>query len=383
LKVLVVQPTVPHYRAAFFRGVADRLDGQLFIQASAKIPGGPDSVPSRTLPNVNCDLDRGLIAFRTNTLYWQKGLSLKGFGLGDVLFVAGNPRFLNIFPLIVRARLKGIGVIIQGHGWSSSSRALSARIRHALWRLGDVLFLYTDEERTQFIENGFAPDRVFAANNTIGTDDIKQALAEWPMERLTGFKQEQGLGQDAPLLLFCGRLTAKAELHVLFDALTKLRHIVPQVRLAIVGKGPLESVLRGQAIQLGLEKTVIWLGEIHDERQLAPWFLTARLFVYPGAIGLSLLHAFNYGLPVVTHDQMRQHNPEIAALKPGINGAVYPRDNAEALADCLQHLLSSEKVVKAMGAAALHTVQTRFSTEMMVDRFIEAVQTAHRLVTCP
>lgn len=379
LNVLVVQPTIPHYRTAFFKGIAQRLNGSLQIQASAKIPGGPDSVPSSELAGVACSLNHGLLAFRHNMLYWQRGLSLKGLHKGDVLFVAGNPRFLSIFPLILRAKAKGVGVIIQGHGWSSSSGALSARIRHALWRLGDVVFLYTDEERAQFIANGFDPTRVFAANNTIGTDDIKQAQSEWPTSRLTQFQSEQGLHAEAPLLLFCGRLTEKAELHLLIQSLVRVRQTNGLVRLAIVGQGQLEAELREQVRALGLDDAVIWLGEIHDEAQLAPWFLSASLFVYPGAIGLSLLHAFNYGLPVVTHDQMRQHNPEIAALTPGVNGAVYPQGDADALAACLLTLLSSPETIRAMKTAALATVQDRFSTDMMVNRFIEAVQTAHEL----
>ena len=40
------------------------------------------------------------------------------------------------------------------------------------------------------------------------------------------------------------------------------------------------------------------LGSIYDEIELAPWFLTADAFVYPENIGLSILHAFGYGLPV-------------------------------------------------------------------------------------
>jgi hypothetical protein len=369
LKVLIVQPTVPHYRAAFFRGVHARLNGQLEIQASAKIPGGPDSVPASELPQVRCSLNHGLIAIRHNTLYWQKGLHLGDLGKGDVLFLSGNPRFLSIFPLIMKAKARGMGVIIQGHGWSSSSRPLLARIRHAMWHLGDVLFLYTDEEKAQFIENGFAPARLFAANNTIGTDDIRQALTEWPSEKLSTFQAEQGL-QNKSKGPFCK--------HLLLQAVHHLRAVNPSIRVAIVGRGALEGALRAQAAALALDDAVIWLGEVHDESQLAPWFLSAQLFVYPGAIGLSLLHAFNYGLPVVTHDQVRQHNPEIAALAPGQNGAVFAKGDADALARSLQALLCAPATLTAMRASALDTVQSRFSTEMMVDRFMQAAQAAHQ-----
>ena len=71
-----------------------------------------------------------------------------------------------------------------------------------MWQLGDVLFLYTDEEKKQFVDKGFDAERVFAANNTIGTDDIKQALTEWPPQRLSAFKAEHRVHDASSLLLF-------------------------------------------------------------------------------------------------------------------------------------------------------------------------------------
>ena len=65
--------------------------------------------------------------------------------------------------------------------------------------------------------------------------------------------------------------------------------------------------LQSIAEELDVEQYVRWLGSIYDEAQLAPWFLTADAFVYPGAIGLSVLHAMGYGLPVVT--QFRSNLP--------------------------------------------------------------------------
>lgn len=381
MKVLVIQPTLPHYRAAFFRGVAAALGDSLEIHASPSIPGGPDSVPASELPSVRYYPYHRLRTIGHNRLYWQDGLSLDQLSRGDVLMFSGNPRFLSLFPLVLQAKAKGVGIIIHGHGWSSSSLALTARLRHMLWRAADVLLLYTDEERQQFIDRGYPATNVFATNNTIGTDDIKNAIAAWPEPQLAKFRAEQQSGDDCPLLLFCGRLTEKAQLHVLIDALAISIQAGRRLRLAIVGAGSEEAQLRARASRLNLDQQILWLGAIHDEAKLAPWFLSASLFIYPGAIGLSLLHSFNYGLPVVTHDQLKQHNPEIAALAPGENGALFPQGNAAALSTCIHSLLSNPSVLANMRAKALETVTTRFSTDLMVSRFLQAVDAAHRIST--
>ena len=377
MKAFIVQPTVPHYRTEFFSGIARRLGGQLTLMASPHIPGGPSSVPARDLGDMRYAPDHTLSSWRGDKLYWQSGLNIQGASAGDVLLVPGNPRFLSVYPLLIKARARGMGIIVQGHGWSSSSRPWLARIRHLLWRFADVALLYTDEEREQFIANGFAPDRVFATNNTMGTQAIEQARAHWTPDRL-----ETGAGRVRPSghqILFCGRLTAKAELQVLLDALAALKQRGQSVQLVIIGGGDQESALKDRAVSLGLAQQITWLGPIHDEMQLAPWFLQSDVFVYPGAIGLSLLHAFNYGLPVVTHDQLKQHNPEISALEPGRSGALFAKGNSAALADTLEGLLNNESLRADMSARAKHTIKTRFHTTIMVDRFMAAAERAHQL----
>jgi len=57
-----------------------------------------------------------------------------------------------------------------------------------------------------------------------------------------------------------------------------------------------------------------------NESDLAPWFLSSELFIHPGAIGLSLLHSFGYGLTVITHDNKMLHNPEYAIFEPELTG---------------------------------------------------------------
>jgi glycosyltransferase involved in cell wall biosynthesis len=153
--------------------------------------------------------------------------------------------------------------------------------------------------------------------------------------------------------------------------------------LAVIGDGEDVVRLRNLADALGLGASVRWLGPIYEEAAVAPWFMNAECFVYPGPIGLSLLQAFGYGLPVLTHDRRREHNPEIAALEDGRNGLLFPRGDPEALAGCIRRIGSESGLREALGAEARRTVELRYSTELMVERFLAAVRTASELVSRP
>jgi glycosyltransferase involved in cell wall biosynthesis len=107
--------------------------------------------------------------------------------------------------------------------------------------------------------------------------------------------------------------------------------------------------------------------------------LASVLRLHRGAIGLSLLQAFGYGLPVVTHDRILEHNPEIAALEDGGSGLLFPRGDAPALARRLAQLCADEPLRLRLSARALETVTRTYTLENMVARFVDAMHGTARL----
>jgi glycosyltransferase involved in cell wall biosynthesis len=382
IQVQVVQPVVPHYRRPLFDALARLPDLDLHIDASAAAPGSP---PSIACAEAAVDLAHPCLELLPGRLFWQRGLQLRaGLGRGDVLVVGGNPRYLSNLPLITAARRRGIAVAWWGQGRGATSTALGTALRVRLMRRADVLMLYTEREVEEFAAHGFERERLFGLNNALDQEPIEAARARWPADRLLGFQREHDLC-DRPLLLFCGRLRTdpRTDLEVALQALTVVAQRHPRCQLAIIGSGPDEARLRAACRSLGVDTRVRWLGEIRGEAALAPWFLSASALVYPGSIGLSLLHAFGYGLPVITHDRLRQHGPEIAALAPGINGLLHARGDAQALAGCVHALLASRDLRRLMSAAALHTVISRYTMPGMVNRFHAAIHAAAALSAAP
>ena len=126
-------------------------------------------------------------------------------------------------------------------------------------------------------------------------------------------------------MLYVSRLDPDNRLDLAIQAVHQLQAEFPTLQFVAIGKGDAERQrLEKLVAHLDLAHQVRFLGPIYDELELAPWFLTADLFCYPQNIGLSLLHAFGYGLPVITSDHVESQNPEIEALRHGENGMLYP-----------------------------------------------------------
>jgi len=372
IRLLFVQPVLAGYRLPFLERLAQAPGIELRVAASPRVPGSDFASvvasPSFPLALPPCS------GWLGNRLFWQHGLRVPAeWGPGDVAVIPGMPRFLSNFKLFVDASGQGLGVVVASHGWTAHGNPLGALLRRRLLRFADAVVLYTDKEVDRYRWLGFPAARLFAMNNALDQEPIQRAIAGWDEARLAAFRQEQGLAPDSRQLLFCGRLTPKTGLPVLLHA---LRELGPGYRLVVVGGGGELVRLQQQAVRLGLEDRIRWLGPIYEEARLAPWFLTSELFVYPGAIGLSLLHAFGYGLPVVTHDNLHHQMPEIAALESGRNGLLYREGDAADLARQIRRAGADESLRRALAQDARRTVAEVYTLDAMVARFAAAVRCA-------
>jgi len=375
VNVAVYQPVIPDYRVPFFTALHRRREIELEIFASMSFPLCPET-PGRDFEFLFRPVPGR--SFLNNRLFWQSGLEVPArFQQGDVLVLCGNPRYVSNYPLLLAARMRGLGVVWWGHGHTPGSRRWSENVRKEIMRLADVILLYTDREVDEYRRSGFPEDCLTATNNTIDVSDVEMAMESWTPSRLAEFKQERGI-HEGRNFLFCGRITGKARLGDALDAMATLVREDPGCRLIVIGDGPEKGALQARSRELCLERNVEWVGALYGQYELAPWFLSALAFVYPGSIGLSLLHAFAYGLPVVTHDLGHRHNPEFAALESGVNGMVFRYGDVSSLAQAMRALGREPAKARELGAQALKTIREDFPMTNMVERFVQAALFASR-----
>ena len=107
---------------------------------------------------------------------------------------------------------------------------------------------------------------------------------------------------DRPTLFTTRRLVHRMSLDKLLAALVKMKRQVPDVWLAIAGKGPIRADLERQVQKLGLQDNVKFLGFLPDE-QLTLAYQAADLTVVPSqsleGFGLILLESLASGTPAL------------------------------------------------------------------------------------
>lgn len=372
VRIAIVTDIVPHYRRDFYERImtCERFRCMLFCQR--EIRGVMLSSVHTELPGPIRELS--YFGLKREKLVWQRLPVAYLWRHFDLYVFYGNPRILSTVIWASLLRLAGRKVIIWGQGHTASAPWLRERIRLSWWRLFDYFFVYTDSEASQLKKSGFKAKTVIGMNNGLNLSSQELQIQRWHRQRLEAWKKAQGL-EHRIIVLSCARLEKKNRFDVMIQCMPELIRAFDNVLWCVIGDGPMATELKAHAKSVGVDAHILWLGAIYDEEELAAWFLVSKCFVHPGAIGLSLLHAFGYGLPVITHDNARNQMPEIAALRDRWNGLLYRENDPNALLEKIIHLLRDEHTLSEMSNNARAVAATEFNTEIMASRFTELVRT--------
>ncbi|MFQ2560592.1 glycosyltransferase family 4 protein [Aeromonas caviae] len=348
MKIHIIQPSVPKYRVAFFQKISRFYDVNI-IAAKKDFLGVTSNLEIKNVSYLSEFFSYW------DKFFWLKGLPLiKGYSKDDVVIINGNPRILNFMLLFIFLKLRSVKTVWWGHGWSAGSRGILSRIRIKMMRLADAVLLYTDYEKERIGINN-----CYALNNGLDSSEIDHVIKAANTER----------SYEPPIksLVFIGRLTEKANFSFLLEALAKTKC---NCSLNVIGGGDKDIEFKALADELGVSHRVNWFGSVFDEAEIAKIMLNSHAFIYTGAVGLSLIHAFNYGLPAIVHDSREGHMPEFAAFIDKYNGFSFISGDIDDAANKIDFLfsLSNDEQLK-LSNNAKETVNISYNIDDMVQRF--------------
>lgn len=178
-----------------------------------------------------------------------------------------------------------------GRGIGSGMRNLSYKYAVNLYGKFDARYAVNSEISDNL--SGQGAGKVF--NLPFGVDlDVFH-----PGGRDPSLRREFGVPEDAPLLVYAGRIDGEKSASIVYDAFRKLPRAM-NAHLIMVGDGPLREVLLQQA---GLEdRNLHCPGFVESRETLARYLASADIYVSAMAhetFGISIIEAQATGLPVV------------------------------------------------------------------------------------
>ena len=177
---------------------------------------------------------------------------------------------------------------------------------------------------------------------------------------------------------FVGSLYSWAGLDLLLEAIAELKTVGYNLSLVIVGDGEMMSTWAQQAIDLGIEQQVKFIGRV--SWQEVPQYIAGCDAGYSGQIQLQM--GKMYLSPMKLYEYMSMGKPVVASafedarrlVKEGQTGFLYPPGDKQALKQSLIAAYEAKERLPAMGQQARQQIEREHSWSNRVQHLLEGAE---------
>jgi glycosyltransferase involved in cell wall biosynthesis len=185
-------------------------------------------------------------------------------------------------------------------------------------------------------------------------------------------RKDWKINEDEKILTNVGYFNKQKGQIYLLDSMKNVLSELPQVKLFLVGWGPLETTLRMKARELGIADNIIFAGKCQQDRVFEILSIT-DIFVLSSlweGFGLVLGEAMAMAKPVVC----TKTDGSQVVVKHNETGIIVPPKDPRALADAVIDLIGDPDRARKMGELGKERVAALFSPE----RFIQEHEAFYR-----
>ena len=220
--------------------------------------------------------------------------------------------------------------------------------------------------KNDIVARGVAADQVTVIPNAVDLGQFRDAL---PKD--DALARELYLDESC-VLGFIGSYYAYEGLQLLLQSLPAMLAVRPDIRILLVGGGPQEQALRELAGSLGIGDSVRFVGRVpHD--QVQRYYSLVDVFVYPR----EKMRLTDLVTPLKPLEAMAQRRLVVASdvgghrelIEDGVTGALFPADDAGALAQTVLSLLDNRDRWEQRRDAARQFVEQERNWQTSVARY--------------
>ncbi len=300
---------------------------------------------------------------------------IRGGNFDAVVFYTGYA-YATFWMGIAAAKLSGVPILFGTDATSLQPRdakrwklPIKRFLLPKIFRLADIVIIPSEAGRQFILSMGISDSRVvltpFVVDNT------------WWSERASevdrgAVRQEWGVPEDAPVVLFCAKLQPWKRPGDVLNAFAKAN--VEGAFLVFAGDGPMRASLEAAAKSLGIAERTRFLGFV-NQTGLPSVYRSADLFVLPSEYDpcpAVVCEAMLCGCPVVLSDEIRGR---FDIVEDGKTGFVFPCGDVDALARILANALGERAKLVELSRNAVTRMET-WSPQMNLDGLAMAVEQA-------
>ena len=179
-------------------------------------------------------------------------------------------------------------------------------------------------------------------------------------------RDEYGYKRSDFILIYVGELSYRKNQKLLIKAIDLIKDKVPNIRLLLIGDGPLEKDYKGLVDKLQLTNYIEFLGYRTDVPNLMGLSDIAVSSSRQEGLPVNVMEAMATGLPLVVTNS--RGNSDL--VNHGENGFVVENFNDKQFADAIVNLYKSKEIRRKFGQCSLHLVN-QYSQENAINELKE------------
>lgn len=254
-------------------------------------------------------------------------------------------------------KLKSSPLVITNHGLISQrvpmwiQNAYMPTVGKWTFKSADKVICYTEEEKSQMVELGVEKDRIEVINNGIDTDLFIPNHDK----------------QKTRQLLWVGRFIPGKGANYLIEAFKIVSDNHEDIKLLMVGDGPLRESIQKQILELNLEDKIDITTSIPNSK-IPELYRNSDIFVLPSleeGVPRTILEAMSCEVPIVCSKL-----PQLVDIVSKC-GILVPKQDPEALAEAILKVLNDDDLARKYGENGRKRVVNEYSWEDTVKKTIQ------------
>lgn len=379
-RIVIFQRIIPHYRTGFFKKFYEKykgtkiLYGQPYPAESLQNAGELNENNFVKCKNYYLDV-KGRIFFSG---IWSKLKEIRP----EIVISVFNVGNLNIYILFLLKRFFKWKVILWSFGYDPETgfhpdKRFTDRIRLYLSQKADAVIFYWEKGRQEVAEFSKKTDHYFIAPNTLDTEKQFNLKEAFDVTGKQNIKSVLNVSEQFHFV-YVGRLLKDKQIEILLKAFSLVEKSFDGCRLTVIGDGPEKNNLLKISEDLKI-RNIHFTGEILDEEQTGKWIYISDAFVMPGRLGLSVVHSFCFGTPVISQRKKGYfHGEGIGYIIDGENGFLSGDKNENDMASKMIEVISDANLSKRLRENAFATAKNVCSIENMLNGFELAIEFVSR-----
>ena len=358
-KICCIFNLAPHYHESIYHLMDTKIGCDFYI--GDKLPLHIKLMDYNSLQGFKKTLRN---VFFMGNFYWQKGALKLIFKSYNSYILTGEPYNITTWLVLILAKISNKKTILWSHGYYGNENFVRRKIKKLFFNLSTSVLLLGNNSKKIMLNEGILEKKLFVIYNSL--DYVKQLQVRSNLQYSNIYKNH--FLNDFPTIIYVGRIQKNKKVELLISSVNNLIKEGKNCNLVIIGDEVESLNLSKKINKKDLEKNIWLFGPCYDEINLGELIYNADVCVIPGNIGLSIMHSFVYGTPVITHNNFPCHGPEFEAIKPGFTGDFFQENSLEDLcAKISDWIFISQKKKNYTRAQCYKIIEERYNPKVQVN----------------